>query len=71
MEQTPTGAADPFQQIHDTDAHAEESPKSIGIEHLVQQIKETADKLLRDHANRGDVKMLSTAVKELLNSSGC
>ena len=28
-------------------------------------LKETADKLLRDQANRGDVKMLSTALKEL------
>jgi uncharacterized protein (TIGR00730 family) len=32
---------------------------------LVQQIKETADKLIRDQANRGDVKLLSTALKEL------
>ena len=31
----------------------------------MQQIKETADKLVRDHANRGDVKLLSTALKEL------
>src|SRR5262249_13341669 len=37
----------------------------VGIEQLVQQIKETADKLIRDHANRGDVKLLSTALKEL------
>src|SRR5713101_6034257 len=62
---TTPGAADPFQQIHDNDAHQEDGRKSIGIEQLVQQIKETADKLLRDHANRGDVKLLSTALKEL------
>src|SRR3954451_16181432 len=37
----------------------------IGTEELVQQIKETADKLLRDRANRGDVKLLSTALREL------
>ncbi|HJT78631.1 MAG TPA: LOG family protein, partial [Gemmataceae bacterium] len=36
-----------------------------GVEELVQQLKETADKLIRDHANRGDVKLLSTALKEL------
>src|SRR5581483_2220809 len=38
---------------------------TIGIEHLVQQLKETADKLIRDQASRGDVKLLSTALKEL------
>src|SRR5262249_8791064 len=32
---------------------------------LIQQIKETADKLIRDHANRGDIKLLNTALKEL------
>src|SRR5919197_632976 len=37
----------------------------IGIDELVKQIKDTADKLLRDHANRGDVKLLSTALREL------
>src|SRR3954452_22557584 len=37
----------------------------IGTEELVQQIKDTADKLLRDKANRGDVKLLSTALREL------
>jgi uncharacterized protein (TIGR00730 family) len=34
-------------------------------EDFVRQIKETADKLLRDAATRGDVKLLSTALKEL------
>jgi hypothetical protein len=32
---------------------------------LVREIKITADKLLRDNAPRGDVKLLSTALKEL------
>ncbi len=32
---------------------------------LVQQIKETADKLVRDGATRGDMKLLATAIKEL------
>jgi uncharacterized protein (TIGR00730 family) len=62
---TTNGVANPFQQIHDNDAHHEDTYKAIGIEQLVQQIKETADKLVRDHANRGDVKLLSTALKEL------
>ena len=40
---------------------AADVPQPSGIDELVQQIKETADKLLRDKANRGDVKLLSTA----------
>src|SRR5947209_5598562 len=60
-----SGVGDPFHQIHDNDAHQEDGRKQIGIEQLVQQIKETADKLIRDQANRGDVKLLGTALKEL------
>jgi uncharacterized protein (TIGR00730 family) len=52
-----------FQQIHD-EPHAEHQPV-VDNEQLVQQIRETADKLLRDVATRGDVKLLSTALKEL------
>jgi uncharacterized protein (TIGR00730 family) len=52
-----------FEQMHE-DAHPEERP-SVGIEQLVQQMRETADKLLRDGASRGDVKLLNTALKEL------
>ena len=57
--------ADPssFQHVHD-EPHPEERPP-IGTEFLVQQIRETADKLLRDNATRGDVKLLSTALREL------
>lgn len=54
-----------FQIIHDNDAHQEDDRQTIGTEQLVQQIKETADKLVRDQASRGDVKLLSTALKEL------
>src|SRR5438270_2084120 len=36
-----------------------------GVEGYAQQIKETAEKLLRDKAGTGDVKLLATAVKEL------
>src|SRR5216683_1827332 len=53
-----------FQQVHDHDAIPDERPP-VGIEQLVAQLKETADKLIRDGANRGDVKLLSTALKEL------
>ncbi len=43
----------------------EEEHGPLGTEQFVQQIKETADKLIRDHTNRGDVKLLNTALKEL------
>ena len=66
MESTPNNT---FQEIHDLDPRLEEEQREqerrTGIEQYVQQIKETADNLLRDQANRGDVKMLSTALKEL------
>ncbi len=52
-----------FQQVHD-DA-ATDDRHIIGVEQLAQQIRETADKLLRDGATRGDIKLLSTALKEL------
>jgi uncharacterized protein (TIGR00730 family) len=52
-----------FQQLHD-DAHPEER-QPITAENLAQQLRETADKLLRDGASRGDMKLLTTALKEL------
>jgi uncharacterized protein (TIGR00730 family) len=52
-----------FQQIHD-EPHTEER-HPVGVEFLAQQIRETADKLIRDGASRGDVKLLSTALREL------
>ena len=56
-------ASDSFDQI--TDTPSEDSRHPVSIEQLVQQLKETADKLIRDGANRGDVKLMSTALKEL------
>ncbi len=53
----------PFQELHDETQPEERHP--LHIEQLAQQIKETADKLVRDGANRGDVKLLNTALKEL------
>src|SRR5271156_1535751 len=35
------------------------------IPEFVRQMKETADKFIRDAASRGDVKMMNTAFKEL------
>ncbi len=59
------GEGNTFHHVHDHDLQPEEEARSGGIEPLVQQIKETADKLIRDSANRGDVKLLNTALKEL------
>src|SRR5205814_3355108 len=47
------------------EAHHADDRQPPSIEQLAQQLKETVDKLIRDQANRGDVKLLSTALKEL------
>src|SRR5712692_7610674 len=65
MNDPSTPEANTFQQVHDNDAHHEDARQPVSVEQLVQQLKETADKLIRDQANRGDVKLLSTALKEL------
>jgi uncharacterized protein (TIGR00730 family) len=52
-----------FQQVHDDTAA--DDRQQIGVEQLAQYIRETADKLIRDGATRGDIKLLSTALKEL------
>jgi hypothetical protein len=54
----------PFDSITEPDPPAAPAADP-GVEAFVLQIKETADKLLRDRAGRGDVKMLATAVREL------
>jgi uncharacterized protein (TIGR00730 family) len=51
-----------FQHVHED--HVEDR-QPLGAEQLVEQMKETADKLIRDGVNRGDVKLLNTALKEL------
>jgi len=64
---TPEPANTPFESILEPDApEAGGRPAAEpGIEAFVQQIKETADKLARDRAARGDAKLLATALKEL------
>src|SRR5258708_6536315 len=52
----------PFQHPHDDLGAAHPPP---GLDQLAQQIRETADKLVRDEASRGDMKLVSTALKEL------
>src|SRR5215472_13071230 len=56
---------DPFERIHDDEIQPDGRRAPLSVEQLIQQLKETADKLIRDHANRGDVKLLNTALKEL------
>jgi uncharacterized protein (TIGR00730 family) len=56
---------DPFQQVSEANTVPEEERHSVSNEQLIQQLKETADKLIRDQANRGDIKLLNTALKEL------
>ncbi|MCS7021394.1 MAG: TIGR00730 family Rossman fold protein [Gemmataceae bacterium] len=46
-------------------APARSSTAPPAVEDYVQQIKETADKLLTDQATRGDVRLLATAIREL------
>ena len=58
-----------FQEANEHEAAPAEAHHFVSTEQLVQQIKETADKLIRDQANRGDVKLLNTALKELRTPS--
>jgi hypothetical protein len=60
---TMRGESGAFENVHDLAPAEDRQP--VGVEQLVQQLKETADKLIRDGANRGDIKLLSTALKEL------
>src|SRR5206468_6267941 len=50
--------------LHDP-TQQDEEVRVLAAEHYAQQIKETADKLLQDKASRGDVKLLSVALREL------
>jgi uncharacterized protein (TIGR00730 family) len=54
-----------FEHANEHDIPAADLHHTVSTEQLIQQIKETADKLIRDQANRGDVKLLNTALKEL------
>src|SRR5262245_48535940 len=60
-------AGGPFELAHEDAGKSavEEDRQQVSIEQLVQQIKETAEKFLRDKATRGDVKLITTALKEL------
>jgi uncharacterized protein (TIGR00730 family) len=68
MKNHPSGEGPPpshqsFEHVHEDATTEERAP--VGVDQLVQQMRETADKLIRDGATRGDVKLLNTALKEL------
>jgi uncharacterized protein (TIGR00730 family) len=66
MSVRPREAGGPFNLAQEDAAKTPaEERQPVSLEHLVQQLKETADKFLRDNASRGDVKLVSTALKEL------
>ena len=56
--------SDAFQHVNDEQPQDDER-LPLGVDQLALQLKETVDKLIRDGANRGDVKLLNTALKEL------
>lgn len=69
-------SSDPFSrpigsmEQHRTNNHAQSLSENRGhthvtVEELVEQIKLAADQLLADRADRGDVKIIATAIKEL------
>jgi len=53
----------PYESFLEADSTGSAPVESI--EEFVREIKETADKLVTDGANRGDAKLLATAMKEL------
>ena len=55
----------PFESITEPDAGSTLPAALEPIDGLIQQIKETADKLAQDGAGRGDVKLVATALREL------
>lgn len=61
--------SNPVKPEPDSFEHFSEEPQDAyhppTTEQLIQQMRETADKLLRDQAPRGDIKLLNTALKEL------
>ena len=63
---TPIPPDTPFDSLLEAEGvEADRSAGDAGIDGFLQQIRETADKLARDKATRGDVKLLATALREL------
>src|SRR3982751_427183 len=65
MNENPAAVGDDLHSFPEEQTPSAADLTLSGNEELVQQIRETADKLLRDGASRGDVKLLSTALREL------
>ncbi|HEY2784996.1 MAG TPA: LOG family protein [Fimbriiglobus sp.] len=63
---TPKPPETPFDSLQEPEGSEPGHPAAdSGVEGFLRQIKETVDKLARDKATRGDVKLLATAMKEL------
>jgi uncharacterized protein (TIGR00730 family) len=63
-----TAPKTPFDALTEPEPHEAPAGRPAtdpGLDEYVAQIKETADKLARDQAGRGDVKLLAHALKEL------
>src|SRR5438876_1018057 len=61
---SPGRVATTLEDVHE-DATPHDLRPTLTVEALAEQIRETAGKLVRDGANIGDAKLLSTALKEL------
>jgi uncharacterized protein (TIGR00730 family) len=62
----PQKTEDRLIEMEVTDPQAEvEDRRQTSLEDLVQTIRDSADKLLRDKTSRGDIKLLSRAIREL------
>lgn len=55
----------PFDQPESEVLAADQTTETITADDLIAEIKETADKLARDNASRGDLKILSRTLREL------
>lgn len=64
-ENTPGTPFDSVTEPDSPDAPPTRAADDQKLDAYIQQIKESADKLVRDNAPRGDVKMLATALREL------
>lgn len=68
MDSDLTARTQPVGPPHLSEEHplaTEHAPDTTDISGLVAEIKETADKFARDHASRGDLKIVSRALREL------
>jgi uncharacterized protein (TIGR00730 family) len=61
----PQELEDRLMEMETAEPETEDDRRLASLEELVQTIRDSADKLLRDKTSRGDVKVLSRAIREL------